>query len=141
MLGAAVAACPIVHAMSKAFSATTVSLQLPAHFILDRLWREDDVPGLALPAGAVVHRVGDDLTSIWYEHIGPLWAVAPVRVAGVTSEEVLFVMERLAWDHGLRVIYRMTLPSAELESDGDQTRHTLVSWIVAPRLEIAASAI
>jgi hypothetical protein len=47
-----------------------------------------------------------DVTDVWYSRLDPLWRTGGVAVAGLTGSGVLFCLERLAWDHRLRVIYR-----------------------------------
>jgi hypothetical protein len=47
-----------------------------------------------------------DVTSVWYERLDPVWRRAPITVGGLTTAGTLFCLERLAWDHSMRVIYR-----------------------------------
>jgi hypothetical protein len=49
-----------------------------------------------------------DVTRIWYTRLDPTWRVRPVWIAGMTTHGALFCLERLAWDHGMRVVYRGT---------------------------------
>jgi hypothetical protein len=49
-----------------------------------------------------------DVTNIWYAELDPVWRSRPVAIAGMTTEGALFCLERLAWDHGMRVVYRGT---------------------------------
>ena len=49
-----------------------------------------------------------DVTNLWFAGLDPVWRSRPVSIAGMTSQGVLFCLERLAWDHGMRVVYRGT---------------------------------
>jgi hypothetical protein len=49
-----------------------------------------------------------DVTAVWFEQLDPLWRRESVLVAGMTPPSTLFCLERLAWDHGLRVAFRGT---------------------------------
>jgi hypothetical protein len=46
-----------------------------------------------------------DITETWYSDLHPRWIRGPAAVAGLTAHEPLFCLERLAWDHGMRVVY------------------------------------
>lgn len=59
----------------------------------------------AASKGASVRLVGEDVTAL-YEWLALQWRGTPFPVAGLTSPTTLFVLERLAWDHGLRTPYR-----------------------------------
>jgi hypothetical protein len=47
-----------------------------------------------------------DITNLWFADLHHRWRKArtPVAVAGITAPSALFCLERLAWDHGMRVI-------------------------------------
>jgi hypothetical protein len=49
-----------------------------------------------------------DVTEVWYSQLSPRWrqGALPLGVAGLTDYATLFCLERLGWDHGLRLIYR-----------------------------------
>ncbi len=70
-----------------------------------------------------------DVTDVWFHHLDLHWKQGPSAIAGVTQQNSLFVLERLAWDAGLRVTAR-----AELKG-GD-----LVSWIISPARRSQTSA-
>ena len=56
--------------------------------------------------GATIHALPDgDVTNLWLTVIQPLWARTPEPVAGLTRSPALFVLEQLAWPHGLRVVH------------------------------------
>ena len=56
--------------------------------------------------GAETYGMHGDVTDVWYSRLHPLWKAGGVAVAGLTASGVLFCLERLAWDHNLRVVYR-----------------------------------
>lgn len=49
-----------------------------------------------------------DVTPVWYTQLDPVWRHAPIAVGGVTTAGALFCLEHLAWEHGMRVVYRGT---------------------------------
>ena len=71
--------------------------------------------------GMPVHGIKGDITDLWYYDLYERWKQGPVAIAGLTAHGALFCLERLAWDHGMRVVYR-----ADVEP--------LISWIIAPRV-------
>lgn len=46
------------------------------------------------------------MTAYWYETLYPQWKQAPVAIAGLTARGPLFCLEQLAWEHGMRVVFR-----------------------------------
>jgi hypothetical protein len=56
--------------------------------------------------GAETLSMRGDVTDVWYSRLYPRWKAGGVAVAGLTAGGVLFCLERLAWDHNLRVVYR-----------------------------------
>lgn len=48
-----------------------------------------------------------DITRFWYAELEPLWRREPVAIAGLTQFGPMFVVERLALEHGLRVVLRV----------------------------------
>jgi hypothetical protein len=63
-----------------------------------------------------------DVTDLWCRHLDPRWRQGPAPVAGVTAANSLFVLERLAWDAGMRVVSRAPLP-----------HEPVVAWLIAPQ--------
>lgn len=47
-----------------------------------------------------------DITDLWFNDLDRHWRKEPAAVAGLTTESALFCLERLAWDHRLRVVFR-----------------------------------
>ena len=57
--------------------------------------------------GAPVHAIQGDITSLWYDDLYLRWRNhGPAPIAGLTAHGALFCLERLAWDAGMRVVYR-----------------------------------
>ena len=56
--------------------------------------------------GVTVHGIRGDITGLWFNDLDARWKKEPVAIAGLTEQGPLFCLERLAWDHGMRVIYR-----------------------------------
>jgi len=72
--------------------------------------------------GVATYELRDgDVTHFWRSELAAVWAQAPVPVAGATDASVLFCLEQLGRQYGLRVIHRESHESG------------LVLWIVAPR--------
>jgi hypothetical protein len=59
-----------------------------------------------LRLGVPVHGIRGDITDFWFRELDPRWKKEPVAVAGLTEHGPLFCLERLSWDHGMRVVYR-----------------------------------
>jgi hypothetical protein len=57
--------------------------------------------------GAHVHEINGDITELWFNDFCPRWKRAPAAVAGLTAPGAIFCLERLAWDHGMRVVFRI----------------------------------
>jgi hypothetical protein len=56
--------------------------------------------------GADVVRIDGDITDFWFHDLSLRWQERPVAVGGLTAHGPLFCLERLGWDHGLRVVFR-----------------------------------
>lgn len=56
--------------------------------------------------GIEIRSISGDVTDVWYSELHPRWKESAVPIAGVTTYGPLFCLERLAWDHGMRVVYR-----------------------------------
>ena len=93
--------------------------------------------------GIATRPIAGDVTSLWYSELHPLWKQRPVAIAGLTTYGPLFCLERLAWDHGMRVLHRQEHDArdaarndsrADTPGEPDQTLH---AWIIAPRQRAA----
>ena len=74
----------------------------------------------AAALGARVHAIDGDMTRLWFDDIYHRWKQAPVAIAGLTAHGPLFCFERLAWDQGLRVVFR-----AEHGADPGRPAHAI----------------
>lgn len=63
----------------------------------------EEVRALGKP---VVHGIKGDITDLWFHELHARWKREPVAVAGLTGHGAVFCLERLAWDHRMRVVYR-----------------------------------
>lgn len=79
----------------------------PERFVFDT--RFDEAVAAARAAAAIGARtvgIEADLTRLWYDDLDLEWKRAPMTIAGVTTPQALFILETLAADRRMRVIYR-----------------------------------
>ena len=82
-------------------------------------------------SGIAIRPIANDVTSLWYSELHPLWKQQPVAIAGLTTYGPLFCLERLAWDHGMRVLHREQCDAGVAVAG--EPNQLLYSWIIAPR--------
>jgi hypothetical protein len=70
--------------------------------------------------GVPVYGIHGDITDLWFHDLYHRWKQGPAPIAGMTAHGPLFCLERLAWDHGMRVLYRTDT-------------EPLISWIIGPK--------
>jgi len=89
---------------------------------------------MGVPVGAIE----GDITALWSEALLPRWRSGPAALAGLTERPALFLLERLGWDHDLRVVFE-----AEHEPGANgRFAHTVVRCgdaALAPALAAAGS--
>jgi hypothetical protein len=87
--------------------------------------------------GLDTRAIRGDITDLWYSQLHPQWQRRAVPIAGLTAYGALFCLERLAWDHGMRLVYHGSHRAA---SDG-LIEHTLSGAIgaTAPLTSTTAS--
>jgi len=105
---------------------TAAALPMLAAVPFAELAAADDAPVLKLErfvfdvrfaeAGAVADQIeqrgirlapiADDLMTLWYDELDLAWRKAPMALAGIGLAETLFVLETLALDRGMHVVYR-----------------------------------
>lgn len=56
--------------------------------------------------GLPVHAIRGDITDLWFHDLDAQWKKEPAAVAGLTAHGPLFCLQQLAWDHGMRVVFR-----------------------------------
>lgn len=78
-------------------------------FLVDARFPESVSAGRAAALqGLTLQTMADgDITDFWFNDLSRCWRQAPVVVAGMTGHGALFVLERFAWDHGMRVVARV----------------------------------
>ena len=79
---------------------------------------------LPTPAGAWRHELDGDVTALWVNRLDQAWRMPGPALTGVTGEDALFVLEKLAWDRQRRVVLREVAP----ETQGPVP---LVRWLIA----------
>ena len=62
----------------------------------------------AVERGWVTRAIRGDVTQVWFHELAVRWKRGPAAIAGLTTPQSLFVLERLAWDVGMRVTVRET---------------------------------
>jgi hypothetical protein len=76
-------------------------------FVFDRRFAAARAAARAIGAGDVrATGIDGDLTRLWYDSLDLRWKRAPMTLAGMTTRAGLFVLETLAADRGMRVLYR-----------------------------------
>jgi hypothetical protein len=73
-----------------------------ADFHQSRLFAAD-----ARSLGANVHAIRGDVTDLWHDDLYHRWRRAPAAIAGMTRFDSLFILEMMAADVGMRVIFRV----------------------------------
>lgn len=56
--------------------------------------------------GEVLQAITGDITPFWYKELDAIWRREPLALAGMTAHGPLFCLERLAWEKGMRVVWR-----------------------------------
>jgi len=56
--------------------------------------------------GVAVQAIEGDMTRFWFDDLHHRWQRGRVAIAGLTAHGPLFCLERLAWDQGMRVVFR-----------------------------------
>ncbi len=88
--------------------ARSAAASLPLdRFVVDNRFSEAmQIGAHAARGGVPLSEFSGDLTQLWYEHLDLEWKKHPKALAGVTTRQGLFVLETLAADHRMRVVYR-----------------------------------
>lgn len=55
---------------------------------------------------AATRAICGDVTDVWYHDLDLRWRAGRAPIAGMTTGDALFCLERLAWDRGMRVVFR-----------------------------------
>jgi hypothetical protein len=74
--------------------------------VIDSRHREARAFGIrARQWGAPLRAIAGDITDLWRNELDGRWKSGPAAVAGLTERPALFLLERLAWDRDLRVVF------------------------------------
>ena len=111
------ASAPEAQATATTFYKVIFDERFPASVAFGEEWKA---------RGAPVHAIRGDITDLWFHDLDLQWKQRPVPIAGLTAHGPLFCLERLAWDHGMRVVSRVEQKAMH---DGDP----LISWVIAPK--------
>jgi len=71
-----------------------------------RFAEANDIAQATGARGVALSPIADDLMALWYDELDVLWKAQPMPLAGITMPEALFVLETLAVDRQMRVVYR-----------------------------------
>lgn len=107
----ALSAVPLVNRVAFAIGGTAVALDT---VIFDsRHPQSCDFADRASRLGVTPHAIEADITDLWQSILLKRWQTGPAAIAGLTERPALFLLERLAWEHGQRVVFE-----AEHAADG-----------------------
>lgn len=56
--------------------------------------------------GLATRAIRADITDVWFNDLHRRWQKGAAAIAGLTAPAALFCLERLAWDHGMRVVFQ-----------------------------------
>ncbi len=124
-LQGSVAASMLVLSPGLLAAVESLNASLPLHTVLFDARHEASVRFAAAFAEQGIRTCavgkGGDITPFWRDELSAVWARSPAPIAGLTDASVLFCLEQLGPQYGLRVLHR------EIQASG------LVAWVVAPR--------
>lgn len=103
-----------------AFADGRPALALDALVVDERHSQAREFATRARSLGAPVRPIAGDITHLWRDELLARWQSRPGAIAGLTERPALFLLERLGWDHDLRVVFQ-----AEHAVNGRGFRHTL----------------
>lgn len=99
----ALSAVPLVGKAAFAIGREPVALDA---VIFDIRYSEaHDFAAHAGKLGVSLCEIEGDITDLWQNELLDRWKAKPAAIAGLTERPALFLLERLAWDHGLRVVF------------------------------------
>lgn len=100
---AALSAAPL--AGRAAFASGREAAALDGVILDSRHGPSRDFGARAALLGARAWTIEGDVTELWQTELLRRWQVKPGAIAGLTERPALFLLERLAWDHGMRVVF------------------------------------
>ena len=98
-------------------------------FVVDTRFRAAEAAHA--PLGAWRQEIDGDVTALWVDRLDRAWRRPGPALAGITGEDALFVLERLAWDRQRRVVLREVV-------SGAAGPVPLVRWLIAGKPGVRA---
>lgn len=127
-IGIAASALPLATQAARAAGLPPLAADEQAHAVrLYKVVYDTRIPASvafarrAEASGVATYPIEGDMTRFWYEDLYHRWRSGPAAIAGLTAHGALFCLERLAWDQGLRVVFR----GEHTPGDGGIIRHAL----------------
>jgi hypothetical protein len=100
---AALSAAPLA---GKAANGWALSRAAPEAVIFDSRYADARAFSARADAlGAPLRAIAGDITELWRGELLGRWKAGPAAIAGLTERHALFLLERLAWEHGMRVVF------------------------------------
>ncbi|MES2625182.1 MAG: twin-arginine translocation signal domain-containing protein [Pseudomonadota bacterium] len=131
---AALTAAPLAGRASFASTHKPTSF---AAVIVDSRYAEARAFGArATPLGAPVREIEGDITDLWQNELLGHWKNSRAAVVGLTERPALFLLENLAWEHGLRVVFEA---EHEPAGEGNAIHNIIRSADPALALSLTAS--
>ncbi len=128
--GIALTGLPLIgHAAWRASDARVSRPHAPYRVLFDDRFAESRRFGAeVVRLGGAARGFAGDVTNLWYEELDVHWRQEPVAVAGMTRHGPLFCLERLAWDVGMRLVYRAEhRPTSDGEDWALRAAHIIMS--------------
>jgi hypothetical protein len=107
LVGAAGALLPASHSWAGVGSNRAIAVTPLYKVVFDARFPASVAFGTeARSLGLATHSIRGDITDLWFHDLDVQWKKSPAAVAGLTAQGAIFCLERLAWDHGMRVVFR-----------------------------------
>lgn len=129
LAGMAVPALCGTSGLSLAQSLSEWAGERPAAVISDSRFLSCQRFGTAASEAGIKHfSVEGDITGVWFNHLDPMWRKNQHVIMGMTARQPLFILERLGWDRGMRVVLRIEhdwLPDNRVQHQLEAAAHQL----------------
>src|SRR5580658_2190210 len=108
IMGAAGALLPVQQSLADSAGSNSVIAVTPLYkVVFDARFTVSVAFGSAARSiGMTTNSIHGDITDLWFHDLDARWGKSTVAVAGLTAQGAIFCLERLAWDHGMRVVFR-----------------------------------
>ena len=94
---------PVVHAIAVKQPAT---LPLHAIYFDERFAPAREFGRAAARLGGRTQAMSGTVHDFWYYDLAPRWRTQPIAIAGMTDPQAIFLLEMMAADAGMRVVFR-----------------------------------